>query len=238
MNNKLLQACACALLVAVVSACGKSKNNNRQQASVDLQKIRDAEAQAAEKNGKGAERPGQDPADDEEAKRSGKSGAETLVWKRYRAFESALVNGLSLNKDQVCKELGQSSCIDTIHLTVLGGNEPYVNAQYERAAAPSILTSVAIERVALAACDQRLKLDQDAGSAAVVFKHWSMSDQKVSQAQIEAQARDLYRRLLARDPDKAELAASREILDLKLSPEKTALGLCFAIASQAENIFL
>lgn len=232
MNNKHLLALGVVLPICFSLACGKTKNAGRQQNTIDLQKALAGDAAANRKDG------AHDRDEDLDTDTSLKTGPETLVWKRYRAFENALASGLALSKEQVCKELGQSSCIDTIHLTVLGGNEPYVNAQYERAAAPSILTSVAIERVVLAACDQRLKLDRDAGSAAVVFKHWSMSSATISPTQVEAQTRDLYRRLLARDPESDELAASRDILDLKLSPEKTALGLCFAIASQAENVFL
>ena len=39
-----------------------------------------------------------------------------LVWKRYRAVEGGLMQSLSLQKADVCRELGQHSCIDKIHL--------------------------------------------------------------------------------------------------------------------------
>lgn len=232
MKAPLLNAMASILLCQLFTACGliKSSNHQRNRSANNSVNHHDADS-----DGERASRPDHDA---DRRQSTAKTGPETLIWKRYRAFEDTLARGLALTKEQVCQELGQSSCIDKIHLTVLGGNEPYVNAQYERAAAPSVLTTVAIERIALAACDERLKLDKQAGNAAVVFKHWPLTAPKITREQVESQVRDLYRRLLARDPEVNELRASREILDMNLSAEKTALGLCFAIASQAENVFL
>lgn len=163
---------------------------------------------------------------------------ETLTWKRYRPFEHALLSGLSLQKSEVCMELGQSSCIDEVHLTVLGGNEPYENAQYDRAEAPTILTSVAVERVVLAACDKRLTLDKGLASNAVVFKHWPLTKAKVSEAQFKKQTQELYRRLLARDATDAELGVAAELRGMISAPDKLALSLCFMVGSQAESVFL
>ena len=165
-------------------------------------------------------------------------GSETLIWKRYRPFEHALMSGLALSKTEVCMELGKRSCIDEIHLTVMGGNEPYQNAQYERAQSPTILTSVAVERVVLAACEQRLSKDKSLGSQAAVFNQFPISDQKVSKKKIRAQARNLYNRLLARDPNDDEIDVIFELLDMNMSAEKIALSMCFVIGTQAENLFL
>lgn len=166
------------------------------------------------------------------------AAAEFLTWKRYRAFESGLMSGLELGKDEVCSELGRGSCIDQVHLAVLGGNEPYVSAQYERAQAPTILTSIAVERVVLAACERRLALDEGLGSSAVVFKYWSASDAAVPEDKVREQTKELYRRLLARDATSEELAASVDILKIVTTPEKLALSLCLVVGTQVENVFL
>jgi hypothetical protein len=163
---------------------------------------------------------------------------KTLVWKRYRPFEAGLIKGLGLTKEQVCLELGRDSCIDKVHLTVLGGNEPFVNGQYERAQSPTVLTAVAIDRVALAACSRRLELDAAAGANAVVFKHFPLTTAKPNDEQIKQQATDLYRRILARDPEAAELQAVSAFGSTATAGDKIALSLCFAIASSSENIFL
>jgi hypothetical protein len=163
---------------------------------------------------------------------------KTLVWKRYRAFESGMIKGLELTKDQVCLELGKDSCIDKVHLTVLGGNEPFINGQYERAQYPTVLTAIAIDRVVLAACSRRIELDAAAGANAVVFKHFPLTAAKPSDEQIKQQATELFRRILARDPEAPELQAVSAFGGAATAGDKIALSLCYAIASSSENIFL
>lgn len=163
---------------------------------------------------------------------------KTLVWKRYRPFEAGLIKGLGLTKDQVCLELGKDSCIDKVHLTVLGGNEPFFNGQYERAHAPTVLTAVAIDRVVLSACSRRIELDAAAGANAVVFKHFPLTAAKPNDEQIKQQATELYRRILARDPEAPELQAIATFGSTATAGDKIALSMCYAIASSSENIFL
>ncbi len=161
-----------------------------------------------------------------------------LVWKRYRAVEGGLMQGLGLQKADVCRELGQYSCIDKIHLTVLGGNEPYVMGQYERAQSPTALTPMAMDRVVLAACSKRIELDRAAGASALVFKHFPLTGSSPTAAQLQAQAGELYKRFLARDAEKAELDTVGGFVGKISTPDKAALALCLAIGSTVENVFL
>lgn len=163
-----------------------------------------------------------------------------LVWKRYRAFEDGLSRGLELPKDKTCSEIGQHSCVDKVHLTSLGGNEPFVLAQWERSQAPSVLTSVAVDRMVLAACNNRLQLDKTAGTAAFVFKHFPLAEGSPlpNAGQIKAQATELYQRLLARDPEGVELELVTSFGSKAAGAEQLALILCYAVGSSSENIFL
>jgi hypothetical protein len=163
---------------------------------------------------------------------------ETLLWKRYRAFEDGLIQGLQVDKSRLCLELGQHSCIDKVHLTVLGGNEPYTMGQYEAARSPTILTGVAVDRIVLAACGTRISLDQGLGAGAVVFKSFSLTASEVTAEQTRNQTATLYQRLLARDATSEELNIAQDVLKIAKNPEKVALALCFAVGSQIENIFL
>ena len=163
---------------------------------------------------------------------------EIIMWKRYRAFEDGLSQGLSLDKNQMCLEMGQHSCIDKVHLTVLGGNEPYTMGQYESARTPTVLTGVAVERIVLAACSARLALDKALGASAVVFKDLPLTGSEVTTTQIKAQTARLYQKLLSRDAASEELNISQELLKIATSPEKVALALCFMVGTQIENIFL
>ena len=166
------------------------------------------------------------------------SSPEMIVWKRYRALEAGLMDGLQLAKADVCVEAGRFSCIDQVHLTVLGGNEPYQNAQYERAQTPSALTPIAFERIILSSCGKRLSLDKGLGNAAVVFKHFPLSGAMPALDQVRKQSNELYQRFLARDATEEELGLAFGITKSMSSAEKIALGLCFVIGSSAENIFL
>lgn len=163
---------------------------------------------------------------------------ETLLWKRYRAFENGLSQGLQIDKSRLCLELGQHSCIDKVHLTVLGGNEPYTMGQYEAARSPTILTGVAIDRIVLAACEARLSLDRGLGAGAVIFKAFPLTASEVTPDQARNQTASLYQRLLARDATTEELNIAQDVLKIAKNPDKVALALCFAVGSQIENIFL
>ena len=163
---------------------------------------------------------------------------ENLVWKRYRAFETTMMQALELPKNRVCNELGQFSCIDVVHLTLLGGNEPFVNGQHERAERPTVLTPVAVERVVLASCTERLNLDKSNAGQKVVFKQIDLAATTVTAEQAKGQATEFYQRFYGRDPTTEELNRASEILKLSLTPEKVALGLCFTIGTTVENVFL
>ncbi|MBC7659298.1 MAG: hypothetical protein H7249_06275 [Chitinophagaceae bacterium] len=160
-----------------------------------------------------------------------------LVWKRYRAFEDGLVTGLALNKATFCQELGKQSCIDKVHLTFLGGNDPFEAGLYERAQTPTSITAVAVDRVVLYACSQRLEMDRVAASAAVVFKYFPLSGTPTSD-QLKLQATDLYHRFLARDPEAAEITVIQSLSNKGLAADKLALMMCYSIGTSAENILL
>lgn len=163
---------------------------------------------------------------------------ETLAWKRYRAFEDGLSQGLQIDKGQLCLELGQYACVDKVHLTVLGGNEPYTMGQYESARTPTVLTGVAVDRIVLAACNTRLTLDKALGAQAVVFKSFPLTGPDVTTEQANSQTTILYRSLLSRDATLEELSLAQGVLEMSKAPEKVALALCFIVGSQAENIFM
>ena len=221
--------------LALGSACNKNKLSGRGKHGAD-----EPAGKAADETTKDG-----DPAAGEQGPGGNSSSVNdstqaglTLVWKRYRALEHGLANGLGLTAGQLCKELGKHSCVDKVHLAVLGGNEPFETGTYERAAAPTALTALAVDRVVLSACSQRLALDQAAGTSAVVFKHFPLTGTVPAAAAVEAQAKDLFRRLLARDPEAGELTAVAAFAKAAKAPEKLALGLCLAIGSMAESVFL
>jgi hypothetical protein len=113
-----------------------------------------------------------------------------------------------------------------------------VNAQYEPLVKPSVLTSVAVERVLLSACTKRAELDKAAGQGAVVFRHFPLSSAAASAEQAQPLIIDLYQRLLARDPSPEELNIATSFAAKFPQGEQLAIGLCVAIGSSVENVFL
>ena len=163
-------------------------------------------------------------------------GKPNLIWKRYRSFERGLMAALELKDDELCTEASKYSCINKAHLTILGGNEPIEIGQYERAESPSVLTSVAVDRVIISACNRRIALDRQ--STPKVFTKIDFKAQSVESNIREEQAIELYRRFLARDPSAEEQETLKNFSFTNSSPEKVSLILCYAIASQAEYIFI
>ena len=162
-----------------------------------------------------------------------------VVWKRYRALENGMMRALSLSKEQLCKELDQFSCIDQIHLFNLGGNDPFKAAQGKRSSNPTILTPIAVERLAMHACNNRIELDKAAGAAdAVVFKGFTLNTEPMPADQIAPLVTDLYRRILARDPSPKEIAKLDEFAKQGIGSEQFAKTACFVVASLYENIFI
>lgn len=171
-----------------------------------------------------------------------------LVWRRYRAFEQGLSAALALAPSELCKELGRFSCVDTVHLVALGGNDPFGQGLQEPIQAPAATTPVAVERVALSACKAAVAADA-ARDVPMVFLDLDLSEAAApldlsDEAQafaVEDTLTNLYRRLHARDPLEAERVELRKLTvdddGAPLSPRDFALLACFAIASTTESVF-
>ncbi|MFK7825791.1 MAG: hypothetical protein AB8G05_16680 [Oligoflexales bacterium] len=191
----------------------------------------------------GPDSKGQNPSDHSNSPEgtnfSGPSLYNNVVWKRYRALENGMMRALNLSKQQLCNELEQFSCIDQIHLFNLGGNDPFVAAQGKRSNKPTILTPVAVERLAMHACTNRIELDKTAGpSDAEVFKGFTLNSEPIPTDKIAPLVSDLFRRILARDPSPEELAKLGEFAKQGMGSEQFAKTACFVVASLYENIFI
>lgn len=163
--------------------------------------------------------------------------AESLQWKRVAALSADLARGLGLDDATLCREVDAFDCVD-VHRVTLGGNDPFGLAQYEPVASPLATTPAAVDRVVLTAC--RNAVDRDAAGAPETFTELPPTAEPATRAQLDAQATLLYRRLLDRDPEPAELDA----LDaLRLDPvgaprpaRELDLLACFAIGTTTETL--
>ena len=171
--------------------------------------------------------------------------SEKAHWKRVKAIKNDLAYALDLNDDELCHELGSLSCFDQVHLSALGGNEPFILTQYEPIESPSAISAVVTERVVLAACSNKVDIDQK--GTATVFTQYDLSAMAEPLnsdylAALDLQNTRLYQRLLVRDPTQEELtllqSLTQDAQGNAISNADVAKLSCFTIATSSEFIFL
>ena len=169
----------------------------------------------------------------------------SAVWKRVSVLQADLSRALELSATDLCQELDSLDCFSEVHLAALGGNEPFKQAQYSVIPEPSAITAVAVDRVVLASCANRVDADRALNNEARVFVHYDLSAMADANdnnylSSFDQQNTDLYRRLLARDPSSQELTIMRKLLNSTnpISNQDIAKLSCYAIASSSEFIFI
>lgn len=166
-----------------------------------------------------------------------------LQWKRYAAIEADLAAALELPKEELCTEFGRESCIGSVHLAPLGGNEPFKTGLLEPSAEPLATTPAVIDRLFLSACSRRVALDKEAGSSAKVFRDLDLSTDAPNEgdAATKNTITTLYRRFLARNPtaDEIEKVATltRDEDERPVSASEFAVTACYAVGSTTEFEF-
>jgi hypothetical protein len=167
-----------------------------------------------------------------------------LQWKRYAALEADLVRGLELDAEAVCTELGRASCINGVHLVPLGGNDPIETNMLQPSGEPLATTPSVVDRVLLSACGSRVALDAGGGQlSAVVFRELDLAGPAPARTDraVSATVVELYRRLLARDPNAREVelvsALAEDGEGKPVRAAEFATVACFAIGSTTEFLF-
>lgn len=156
------------------------------------------------------------------------------VWKRYKSLEAGLATALDLSKNELCNELGKINCMDEVSINFFGGNEPHHKLQYEAPDSPSLLTPIALERLIISACGQRIERDKQGSPK--VFKNFPLGTGQPTADQLEKASEELYRRFHARDPNDAEQEVVRQAAS-GLKGQNAALILCAAIGTSSELLF-
>ena len=143
-----------------------------------------------------------------------------------------LVQALEVPRADVCRELGTFDCAADAHRIVLGGVEPYVLRIDEPLPLTPVTAPIAVDRVALSACGARAKADF-ASRTPVVF---GALVRGAENARAEV-VRELYDRLLGRDPDAHELKLLEDFGAEVSGAEDYATLACFTIATTSEFLF-
>ncbi len=172
---------------------------------------------------------------------------EPLIWKRVAPLAADLATALALPADALCLELGVLPCTD-VHRVPLGGSDPIGTGLYTPPPRPLATSPLALDRLLLAACAERVT--RDLAGPAVVFTNVDLSlplldpssAPSSDRAAMEADGRVLYQRLLMRDATDAELSILIDLAGPDASGTPTAREWatlsCFAVGTTTEAIFL
>jgi hypothetical protein len=163
-----------------------------------------------------------------------------LRFKGGKRLQNDYAYALGLETGSLCNELGQYSCVDEIHTIALLGVEPYQLGFYDPLAETALTTPIAVERVAIAGCSQRVDRDLGAPGSALIFQ----GDLSSADAAGVTDAIDrLYKRGLQRRPTSAEVEHLRQLYrDVEASGSSDpardwAKGACFAVLTTLESLF-
>lgn len=218
---------------APVDPAGKTPTGSSGQPGNGGASTRDAGSSSAGSTESG---PAQQPA-------IARSTRSSLQWKRHAAFEADLSQALELTPDELCNEFGKDPCIRKVHMSPLGGHDPFTTGLLESSAEPLVTTSTVVERVVLSACIARREKDRALGPRGVVFGGLDLSAPAPapSDSAVRALIGGLYQRFLARDAEAAEVdvlaALTRDESGGSVKAEDFAAAVCMAVGSSSEFLF-
>ena len=168
-------------------------------------------------------------------------------FKRSARLRNDYAQALELDPSELCVELGQYACTEDVHRVALGDASPYTQGVYEPATETGVTAPLIVERVALAACGQRVELDFTYASAAVIFKDLPVDGdgnlEDADSEHVQAAVTNLYRRFLLRNPrdeEQADFTAAYHDVETVTSTDAArqwAYASCFAVATSIEALF-
>lgn len=150
---------------------------------------------------------------------------------------------LEIPRAEICQELGRYDCFSDAFRIVLGGVDAEHLGINEPLSQEALTAPIALDRVALQVCVNRLARDVADPANAVLLKGLGRSGP--TRAWMRRTAGELYGRILARAPsasETAKLLAFYKTVEASNVPAEdrardwVTLG-CFAVASSTENVF-
>ena len=172
------------------------------------------------------------------------SSRAKLRFKDGRRLQNDLAQTLGLDSGAVCSELGQYSCVDEIHTVSLLGVEPYGLGFYEPLKETAVTTPIAVERVVVSACSERVERDLSGDDTPLIFAGISNGEiASLEDPAVSAAIETLYKRALARRPTPEEVTHLvgfySDVLNSGVDnpANQWAKGVCFAVLTTVESLF-
>jgi hypothetical protein len=166
-----------------------------------------------------------------------------VKYKSGARYANDLATALDLQRDAVCSELGRYDCVDEVHRIVLGGVEPYTLGVREPLPTIGVTAPIAQDRVALAACTERI--ERDLAASEPVFLT-AVDVDAPTPGQLEATAGRFYDRILRRAATPDEVSALAQFHSTvtnepgqsgATATRDWAILSCFMVATTLESIF-
>ena len=166
-----------------------------------------------------------------------------VKYKSGARYANDLAAALELPRDALCRELGRYDCVDEVHRIVLGGVEPYTLGIREPLPSIPVTAPIAQDRVALAACTERIERDLAASKPLFLTR---VDVDAPTPGQLEATARLFYDRILRREATPYEVSALTQFHSAVIAePGESAATAtrdwavlsCFMVATTLESIF-
>jgi len=169
-----------------------------------------------------------------------------LKFKGNERIRNDFARALGLDPKDVCKELGAFSCTHLVHQVALGGVEPYFLGLNEPLPFTTVTTPIATERVALAACGNRVDRDLADTDSALIYVGLDIdasgSLTNSNDPAMAAAVDTLYKRALQREPTDNEVSeltgfyAAVEAKSARPARDWAVLS-CFAVMTTMEQLF-
>jgi hypothetical protein len=166
-----------------------------------------------------------------------------VKYKSGARYANDLAAALDLQRDAVCRELGRYDCVDEVHRIVLGGVEPYTLGVREPLPSLGVTAPIAQDRVALAACTERI--ERDLAASEPVFLT-AVDVDAPTPGELEATAGRFYDRILRRAATPDEVSALAQFHSTvtdepgesgATATRDWAILSCFMVATTLESIF-
>lgn len=172
----------------------------------------------------------------------------SLKLKDHRVLKSDLSALLKLNGDELCKELGNFSCLDVVHRVTLGGVAAERQGVYTPSELSSVTAPIALERVIYSACGVRVRRDfnpeeeRDGLFGSLELTSGGLLTEPRGE-QTRRVITTLYQQALLRNPSEEELeelvVMYEELVEagVPLPGPSWAWGMCFAVLTSTEFLF-
>jgi hypothetical protein len=220
-----------ATIVIIASSCDGAKISHR----APLQATSDA---VSDQNKNGNQTVGDEKYPAVGANAPGLSERAHVRFKKQQLLENDLASALELTPAELCQEFESLSCINEVHHLALGGVDAYKNSIFHGIEESLPTTPIAMERIVLNACGERVKRDFSGGGVIFTNLPAKVTDTKVLAGSIGTLFERALRRPASADEVKTLQGFYDEVAKTTANATETWATLaCYMVLTSVEAVF-